>query len=168
MKSRISAAAAAAAVLLTACSDSEPPAVDRVEAQAVDVTIVSPAPDNLTGAATTNIAATVFVPAHAPGETYPLILHSHGWGGDRITAVRPSQARPPMTDCSCAGAVTAAAAVPGPGFGCRCVTAQAATMAASRKPAATSRSAGVPIGSTSRCVRSRRKRRLRRASTPCA
>lgn len=86
MKSRISAAAAAAAVLLTACSDSEPPAVDRVEAQAVDVTIVSPAPDNLTGAATTNIAATVFVPAHAPGETYPLILHSHGWGGDRITA----------------------------------------------------------------------------------
>ncbi|WP_169577746.1 alpha/beta fold hydrolase [Sinimarinibacterium sp. CAU 1509] len=57
-----------------------------VAAQAYDISVDSPAPDNLSGAATTAIAATVFVPAHRAGERYPLILHSHGWGGDRINA----------------------------------------------------------------------------------
>jgi ABC-2 type transport system ATP-binding protein len=57
----------------------------QVAAQAFDITVPSPAPDNFTGGATTLIAASVFIPAHRRGETYPLILHSHGWGGDRIT-----------------------------------------------------------------------------------
>lgn len=57
-----------------------------VPAEVRDVTITSPAPDNFNGSAATAIAATVFIPAHRSGETYPLILHSHGWGGDRITA----------------------------------------------------------------------------------
>lgn len=32
----------------------------------------------------TPIALTVFQPALAPGETAPLLLHSHGWGGHRL------------------------------------------------------------------------------------
>ncbi|MDD3765197.1 MAG: alpha/beta fold hydrolase [Nevskiales bacterium] len=57
----------------------------QVTAKAYDAQIQSPVADNASGAATTMIAASVFVPAHAPGATYPLIIHSHGWGGDRIT-----------------------------------------------------------------------------------
>lgn len=81
------------AATLAACGNSSAPAgvgpaptpaPTPVAAQAMDVTVTSPAPDNLTGAATTAIAATVFVPAHVPGQRYPLILHSHGWGGNRI------------------------------------------------------------------------------------
>ncbi len=82
--------AAIVSAALGACGDSSPPGAaapaEAVAAQSYDVIIESPAPDNLTGAATTAIAATVFVPAHRAGEPYPLILHSHGWGGDRITA----------------------------------------------------------------------------------
>ena len=54
-------------------------------AEAFDVFIESPAADNLSGANSTLIAASVFVPAHRSGESYPLIVHSHGWGGDRVT-----------------------------------------------------------------------------------
>lgn len=52
----------------------------------MDVMVESPAMDNDSGAATTQIATTVYVPEHRAGAVYPLILHSHGWGGDRVTA----------------------------------------------------------------------------------
>ncbi len=45
-----------------------------------------------TGGDSTNIAATVFIPPHNEGETMPLLLHSHGWGGSRAvdnTAAMP-------------------------------------------------------------------------------
>lgn len=85
------------AALLAACDGgrsvtaevSDPPddAGQTVAAQAADLTIESPAPDNLLGGSTTAIAATVFIPEHRAGQTYPLILHSHGWGGSRVDTV---------------------------------------------------------------------------------
>lgn len=53
--------------------------------QAMDVTVDSPAMNNVTQATTTPIYATVFVPAHREGESYPLIIHSHGFGGSRVS-----------------------------------------------------------------------------------
>lgn len=80
----------AVSAAMGACGSSAGPATpgggEPVAAQVFDVGIESPAPDNFFGGATTRIAATVFVPTHRAGESYPLILHSHGWGGDRITA----------------------------------------------------------------------------------
>ena len=78
----------AAAVLSSGCGNSGPPggpAGERIPASAEDVFIDSPVPDNASGAPTTAIAATVYLPERAAGETVPLILHSHGWGGDRVT-----------------------------------------------------------------------------------
>lgn len=74
------------ALLLAGCKKSAPLERALVPAQSMDVSVISPAADNFLGAATTAIATTVFIPSHREGETYPLILHSHGWGGDRITA----------------------------------------------------------------------------------
>lgn len=37
----------------------------------------------------TLIRATVFVPRHRPGETFPVILHGNPWGGTRSTAQTP-------------------------------------------------------------------------------
>ena len=94
------AASAVAALLsiglLAACGSSSlpsaqlssvpvPPPAEIVPAKAFDLTVASPAADTLTGAATTAIAATVFVPKHAKAASYPLIVHSHGWGGKRVT-----------------------------------------------------------------------------------
>ena len=80
---------------LTACGGSSsssirnanPPEIKAVmiAASARDVVIESPVADNASGASTTAITATIFIPEHAAGTTYPLILHSHGWGGDRVT-----------------------------------------------------------------------------------
>lgn len=53
-------------------------------AMAVNVTIVSPIESSDGAADTTNIDATVYVPAHNDGDSYPLILHSHGWGGNKV------------------------------------------------------------------------------------
>ena len=74
---------------LAACSSDEDDAVgaapggDLVAKLVEDVVIVSPVEDTATGEPTTDIATTVFVPEHYEGDTYPLILHSHGWGGSR-------------------------------------------------------------------------------------
>lgn len=46
------------------------------------------------GSSTTNMAVTVFVPPHNAGETFPLILHSHGWGGSRATAIVSTDVQP--------------------------------------------------------------------------
>jgi ABC-2 type transport system ATP-binding protein len=81
-------------VALTACGGGNSSSGDAnlpddkltmIAASARDVIVESPIPDNASGASTTAIAATVFIPEHAAGSTYPLILHSHGWGGDRVT-----------------------------------------------------------------------------------
>lgn len=56
---------------------------DQVAAQAMDVTIPSPTP-RADGTTPVNISMTVFIPAHNPGDTYPLIVHSHGFGGSRV------------------------------------------------------------------------------------
>jgi len=89
-------AARVAAILLVGgmlggCGHSEAPNVaDRPVGELVsqviyNVTIASPVTETRTGASTTAVPATVFVPAHRRGETYPLILHSHGWGQSRVT-----------------------------------------------------------------------------------
>ncbi|MGJ8669035.1 MAG: alpha/beta hydrolase [Oceanococcus sp.] len=72
---------------LAACGSANGPETSSslIAASAEDVVIDSPVADNASGAPTTAIAATVFIPEHAAGSSYPLILHSHGWGGDRVT-----------------------------------------------------------------------------------
>ncbi|MGH6962467.1 MAG: alpha/beta fold hydrolase, partial [Dongiaceae bacterium] len=47
---------------------------------------------------TTPIAATVFIPEHRAGEKYPLIVHSHGWGGSRATAANAVPDDDPAAD----------------------------------------------------------------------
>lgn len=79
---------AAVSLALAGCDNSAPGgsgAAARLPAQAMDVIITSPVPDNASGAPTTAIAATVYIPERDAGSPYPLILHSHGWGGDRVT-----------------------------------------------------------------------------------
>lgn len=56
-----------------------------IAAKAYDLVIDSPVENNSNGDPSTPIAATIFVPEHVEGSNYPLILHSHGWGGDRVT-----------------------------------------------------------------------------------
>jgi len=93
---RADPAARVAAILLVGgvlggCGHSESPSVadgpagELVPQAIYNVTIASPAPEARTGASSTAVPATVFVPAHRRGETYPLILHSHGWGQSRVT-----------------------------------------------------------------------------------
>lgn len=36
--------------------------------------------------APTSIDGTIFLPAYTPGQTFPLIIHSHGWGGKKTAA----------------------------------------------------------------------------------
>ena len=36
---------------------------------------------------TTDIAFTIMLPERCPGQTFPLVLHSHGYGGSRLTAL---------------------------------------------------------------------------------
>lgn len=35
---------------------------------------------------TTDLDATIYLPASTPGQTFPLIIHSHGWGGSKAAA----------------------------------------------------------------------------------
>ncbi len=81
-------------VLLTACgggsssSSVSVASIGRgapVAASSRDVDIESPVINAATQAATTIIRATVYTPAHNEGDTYPLILNSHGWGGSRYS-----------------------------------------------------------------------------------
>lgn len=81
-------AIAVAVALLAGCGDQGRAPI--VPADAFDATVRSPVADNATGASETAIAISVYVPEHREGETYPLILHGHGWGGSRID---PTEAR---------------------------------------------------------------------------
>lgn len=57
---------------------------DPIEATRLERSIVSPIPDNLTGSDTTNLAATLHLPEHCPGERYPLLIHMHAFPSTRI------------------------------------------------------------------------------------
>ena len=73
-------------LILGACSDSnDSGGAERVEASSMDVMIESPAPNIADGTDTNLVTATVYIPEHAPGDRYPLVLHGHGWGGDRYS-----------------------------------------------------------------------------------
>ncbi len=51
-----------------------------------EIVIVSPAPNDTTGSLNTSITASLFLPdQHLQGVAYPLIVHSHSWGGSRIS-----------------------------------------------------------------------------------
>ncbi|HUP91153.1 MAG TPA: CocE/NonD family hydrolase [Solimonas sp.] len=85
--------AAVAVLLLAGCGSSTstvpasslPPAGTLIPASSMDLTIDSPAANVNDALATTAVRATVFIPEHVQGATYPLILHSHGWGGSRVS-----------------------------------------------------------------------------------
>ncbi len=83
---------------VTACGGNSPSNNDSVEggpggpgsdtpvtvaARSFDQTVVSTATRRGDTTAV-NVTMTVFVPEHLEGETYPLILHSHGFGGSRV------------------------------------------------------------------------------------
>lgn len=67
-----------------------------------EITIVSPVPNDTDGNVTTTLTATLFLPEkHQNGQPYPLILHSHGWGGSRVSgdeyrATKPGDASTPI------------------------------------------------------------------------
>lgn len=66
-----------------------------------EITIVSPVPNDSDGNVTTTLTATLFLPEkHQNGQPYPLILHSHSWGGSRVSgdeyrATEPGDASTP-------------------------------------------------------------------------
>lgn len=54
-----------------------------IPAMAMDLSIVSPAPRE-DGVGEANITFSLFVPAHGPDETFPLVFHSHGFSASRV------------------------------------------------------------------------------------
>lgn len=95
--------AAGLSLLLAACGSSNPVAAgggsgssggpgsscsNPVPAAASDRSLIDNIPTDTDATAspkpTTTIAFSVLVPPHCPGETFPLILQSHGYGGNRI------------------------------------------------------------------------------------
>ena len=72
----------------TSSSNTQPAGLtgsQQIEATSMDVMISSPAPNIADGTDTNFVTATVYIPAHAQGEPYPLVIHGHGWGGDRYS-----------------------------------------------------------------------------------
>lgn len=70
--------------LLCGCEKNLDSAVQ--EALIREIIIVSPTPNDTSGSVTTLITATLFLPdKHLRGVSYPLIVHSHSWGGSRIS-----------------------------------------------------------------------------------
>ncbi len=52
-----------------------------------EIIITSQAPNDSNGNLTTAITASLFLPdEHRDGKAYPVIIHSHGWGGSRISS----------------------------------------------------------------------------------
>lgn len=89
----------AAALPIAACdSDGDSDIADELIRE---ITIVSPTPNDSDGNLTTTLTATLYLPEkHQTGQAYPLILHSHGWGGSRISgaeyrAMQPGNAATP-------------------------------------------------------------------------
>lgn len=63
-------------------------------AEAVQETVVVPLPSDADPTAkpraTTTIALTVLLPPRCPGEVFPVVLHSHGYGGTRLKTLSPN------------------------------------------------------------------------------
>ena len=80
----------------------DPPVVDPpvvVPASAMDFSIESGLTNSVDGAASVaTIYATVFVPEHNEGESFPLIVHSHGWGGSRFSVADAEALDPAPAD----------------------------------------------------------------------
>jgi pimeloyl-ACP methyl ester carboxylesterase len=70
------------------CPDPVPRAVlNSSDIEPIVVNVPSDLDISANPAPTTTIAATVFLPERCPGETFPLIVHSHGWSGSRLTTL---------------------------------------------------------------------------------
>lgn len=67
-----------------ACSQPIPP-------EAIQQTVVVPLPSDADPSsrprASTTIALSVLLPARCPGEVFPVVLHSHGYGGTRVSTL---------------------------------------------------------------------------------
>ncbi len=60
-----------------------------------EITIVSSAPNDGTASLTTTLTATLYLPKeHRRGLRYPVIIHSHGWGGSRISSTEFQNLKP--------------------------------------------------------------------------
>ncbi|MFT5603797.1 MAG: ABC-2 type transport system ATP-binding protein [Paracoccaceae bacterium] len=60
-----------------------------------EIVITSPTPNDTSGSVTTFITASVFLPEqHLHGIPYPLIVHSHGWGGSRVSGPELTASQP--------------------------------------------------------------------------
>lgn len=70
------------------CEDPAPRMVlNSSDIEPIVVDLPSDLDETASPAPTTTIAATVLLPERCPGETFPLVVHSHGWSGSRITAL---------------------------------------------------------------------------------
>ncbi len=67
-----------------ACAAPTPPQVIN---QSVVVNVPSDLDPTSNPTPTTKIAFSLLLPARCPGDTFPLVLHSHGYGGSRLTAL---------------------------------------------------------------------------------
>ena len=67
-------------------------------AEAVQQTVVVPLPSDADPSSrptsSTTIALTVLLPARCPGDTFPVVLHSHGYGGTRVKTLAASSDLP--------------------------------------------------------------------------
>ena len=93
MNFTLSGRAAALALLLGLAHASHaaapaPSCASPTPAEAVQQTVVVPLPSDADASskptASTTIALTVLLPARCPGETFPVVLHSHGYGKSRV------------------------------------------------------------------------------------
>lgn len=74
------------ALLVSGC-DSSSDRDEIAERLTREIIITSPAPNDSNGNLTTAITASLFLPdEHRDGKAYPLIIHSHSWGGSRISS----------------------------------------------------------------------------------
>lgn len=71
----------------TTCADSSTPIAAAVTKASVTENIPSDFDSTAKPTPTSTIFFSVLMPAHCPGDTFPVILHSHGYGGTRITSI---------------------------------------------------------------------------------
>ncbi len=115
MKIRNSLLAAGLALLLAACGSSKPvassggsgssggpgssctnPAPAVASNQSITDNIPTDSDPTANPQPTTTIAFSVLVPPHCPGESFPLILQSHGYGGNRLKTLAANGDLHPM------------------------------------------------------------------------
>lgn len=64
--------------------DTMDPPPETIAASATDMSLTSPVPRNDDPDTAVTVPFTLFIPEHAEGDTFPLIVHSHGFGGSRV------------------------------------------------------------------------------------